>query len=178
MQMRLAHNTGTIAYAIAALWTINLIAHFQIYVSAQVIPLAHSHSIPVEALGAIIFFAWFVFAVGVYGRLAPRASRLGRWGLRIGIAAPLYVSVLHILFVFEILWFSDSLAAFVLGMGGMALWVITVLDVSRVMPGGTSRPSAVTAPLIFLSVLVYPLLPIMLWKRISGNTIAPATNAI
>ena len=89
-------------------------------------PGTRTHSVLVETFDVLttgflipVPFAFYV----IYRTYAPRLSLLS---LLIGTIALVGVTVLHILFVFEVLWFIDSLADYLYISIGLSLWLIIV----------------------------------------------------
>ncbi len=168
MRTRLAQNTGWLAFASTVTSTVALLSHIPLYASGAVVPVTHSHSVLVEGLGAINFFTWSLFILSVNCLLWPRALRPARWGLALGVVGTLFMSGLHLLFMTEVLWFSDSLALFGVGCGACVIWWFTMLHLTRATWNRTQGNVAVSVLLAILSVLAYPLWPVLIWQRTSS----------
>lgn len=169
MFARLSQNARWLAYGITTLWTIGLLAHLLIYFSGMVVPFSHSHSVPVESLGAVAFFCWALFALAVHPLLERRASGIARWGLFLGVIGGLYISLLQLLFVFEVIWFSDTLALSAIGYSAFAVWLVTVFILTRPRPARAHEKVPTNLLLTFFSILAYPLWPIFLWRRVKAT---------
>jgi hypothetical protein len=158
-----------LAYVSSGLSLIGLVSHIPFYASATVVPFTRSHSIPVEGLGVVNFFVWSIFLTAVYDFLAPRAGRLARVGLALGIAGTSYLCILHVLYALEVVWFSDTFGLFVIG--GLA-WMAglgTALYLTRVSID-RAQDSATTGIIQnLLGIAAFPLWQVLLWRRISGK---------
>jgi hypothetical protein len=89
-------------------------------------PGARSHSVLVETFDVLttgfLIPVPFVFYL-IYRPYAPRLSLVS---MLLGTITLIGVTVLHILFVFEVLWFIDSLAYYLYICIGLCLWLLIV----------------------------------------------------
>lgn len=74
------------------------------------------------------------------------------------------MSVLHLLFVFEVLWFSDAIVPFLLGGAAWAVWLITIVYLTRVRGN-----MALNVMRTLLAIPAYPLWLMLLQRRILAS---------
>lgn len=167
--------TGWLAYVSSGLSLIGLVSHIPLYTSAAVVPFTRSHSTLVEGLGVVNFFVWSIFLTAVYDFLAPRAGRLARVGLALGIAGTSYLCILQLLYALEVVWFSDTFGLFLIGglawMGGL----VTALFLTRESSGRSHGPAVVDVVQTLSGIVAYPLWQVLLWRRISGKLMLEAS---
>jgi len=92
--------------------------------NGTLIPGTRSHSVLVETFDVLTtgFLIPLPFALYlIYRAYAPRLSLLS---MLLGAVALIGVTIMHILFVFEVMWFIDSLAYYAYGSIVMSLWLI------------------------------------------------------
>jgi hypothetical protein len=94
--------------------------------NGSITPGTRTHSLLVETFDvlttAFLIPLPFAFHV-IYRRYAPRLSFIS---MLLGAVALIGVTILHILFVFEVMWFIDSLAYYLYISIGLSLWLIIV----------------------------------------------------
>jgi hypothetical protein len=86
----------------------------------------HSHSAAVESFDALTtgFLLPLPFAFHwMYRSYAPRLSRFSTW---LGFLTMAGVTILHILFVFEVLWFSDVGWVYIIFGAGFSAWLLCI----------------------------------------------------
>jgi hypothetical protein len=163
--------TGRLAFVSSGLSLIAAASHIPLYASSAVVPFTRSHSIAVEGLGVADLFVWTLFLTAVYDLLASRAGRLARWGLALGIAGTSYLCILNLLYVLEVVWFSDTFGLFVIGALAWLMGLGTVLYLSRTAPT-RSQGLVITGTIpTLLGILAYPIWQVLLWRRISGKLV-------
>ena len=94
--------------------------------NGSLIPGTRSHSVLVETFDTLttgflipVPFAFYL----IYRAYAPRLSFLS---MLLGASMLIGVTILHILFVFEVMWFIDSLGYYATVAIGLSLWLIMV----------------------------------------------------
>ena len=92
--------------------------------NGSLIPGTRSHSVLVETFDVLTtgFLIPLPFALYlIYRAYAPRLSLLS---MLLGAIALIGVTIMHILFVFEVMWFIDSLTYYLYVSIGLSLWLI------------------------------------------------------
>ena len=92
--------------------------------NGTLIPGARSHSVLVETFDVLtmgfLIPVPFTFYF-IYRSYAPRLSLIS---ILLGAIALIGMTIMHILFVFEVMWFIDSLAYYAYGSVALSLWLI------------------------------------------------------
>lgn len=126
LQNSLARSAGWLAYISAAIVTADLAVSILFVTQGWVGPGPHSHSILVESLDVLAALSALALALYLYRLWHSNVTSLFRVFLLVGIVGGLYMAVLHALFVLEVLWFSDSFGAFLLGLLVYAIWTVGI----------------------------------------------------
>ena len=104
------------------------------------IPGARSHSVLVETFDVLTTAFLIPVPFAFYRIYRPYAPRLSLFSMLLGASMLIGVTILHILFVFEVMWFIDSLGYYAIIAVGLSLWLIMVAYLayrSHTPPHGT-----------------------------------------
>jgi hypothetical protein len=93
----------------------------------------HTHSVIVETFDVLTTGFLLPLPFGFYRIYRSFAARVSYWSALVGTLTFLAVTIVHILFVFEVLWFSDPISKYlyaVVGIGFIA-WLIMIANLAR-----------------------------------------------
>lgn len=123
---RLPHYATWAAYASAVGVAGDLAVSVLFFTQGWIKPGPRSHSVFIESLDVLSALLVLVLALALYELFRRTAATPARAVLLLGIGGGLYVAVLHALFVLEVLWFSDAVLAFLLGLLFYAIWILGI----------------------------------------------------
>jgi hypothetical protein len=92
--------------------------------NGTLIPGARSHSVLVETFDVLSTGFLIPVPFAFYWIYRAYAPRLILFSTLLGAIALIGVTIMHILFVFEVMWFIDSLAYYAYGCVALSLWLI------------------------------------------------------
>ncbi len=93
----------------------------------------HTHSVVVETFDVLTTAFLLPLPLAFYRIYSSYAPRLSYQSMVVGTVTFVAVTILHILFVFEVLWFSDPISKYlyaVIGLGFIA-WLIMIASLAR-----------------------------------------------
>ena len=94
--------------------------------NGSITPGTRSHSVLVETFDVLSTGFLIPLPFAFYLIYRAYASRLSLLSMLLGAIALIGLTIMHILFVFEVMWFIDSLAYYAYGGIGISLWLIIV----------------------------------------------------
>ena len=92
--------------------------------NGSITPGTHSHSLLVETFDVLTTGFLLPVPLAFYLIYRPYAPRLSLLSILLGMITFIGVTILHILFVFEVLWFIDSLGYYLYAVIGLSSWLI------------------------------------------------------
>ena len=143
--------------------------------NGSITPGTRSHSILVETFDVLttgfllpVPFAFYL----IYRAYAPRLSL---FSMLLGTIPIIGVTILHILFVFEVVWFIDSLGYYLYVVIGLSSWLIIVAYLAY----KSRRPSHGTLlNLLGASIVGFPLWMFWLGYLLSSGKLTDQPNSI
>ena len=90
----------------------------------------HSHSVLVETFDVLTTGFLLPLPIAFHWIYRSNAPHLSLFSMLLGTITLLAGTVLHILFVFEVLWFSDWAWVYLYGGAGFSLWLIGVASLA------------------------------------------------
>ena len=98
------------------------------YSAGSITPGTHTHSVLVETLDVLTTGFLLPLPFGFYLIYRTYATRLGFLSALVGTITLLTVTVLHVLFVFEVLWFSDPISQYLYAgtAAGLIFWLLMI----------------------------------------------------
>jgi hypothetical protein len=132
--------------------------------NGSITPGTRTHSVLVETFDVLTtgFLIPVPFAFHlIYRAYAPRLSLLS---MLLGAIALIGVTIMHILFVFEVMWFIDSLAYYAYASFGLCLWLL----ITAYLAYKSHKPyGGVLLHLLGASIVAFPL-----WMVWTGYVLA------
>ncbi len=93
----------------------------------------HTHSVLVETFDVLATGFLLPLPYGFYRIYKAYAPRLSYWSALVGTITFLGLTIINILFVFEVLWFSDPISQELYAVGGIGItaWLVMIAYLAR-----------------------------------------------
>ncbi len=163
MTTQLSRYAGWAAYLSAAFVALDLLISIGLLSLGLFVPGPRSHSVSIESFDVMSSFTTLLFALALYPLFRSNVSRVAQFGLVIGIVGGIYLTILHTLFVFEVVWFSDAIIPFLLGIAASEVWLLTASYLAR----PRDKPLlGIVMTILAMSFIGYPVWAIWLGRRL------------
>lgn len=117
---------GWLVLASTASMILSIVFNILAVSNGSIIPGTRTHSVLVETFDVLTTGFLISVPYTFYLIYRPYAPRLSLLSMVLGTMALVGVTILHLLFIFEILWFVDSLAYYLYISIGLSFWLIIV----------------------------------------------------
>lgn len=109
------------------------------YSAGSITPGTHTHSVLVETFDVLTTGFLLPLPFGLYRIYRTYAPRLSYLSSLVGTITLLVVTVLQVLFVFEVLWFSDPISQYLYALTGAG--IISWLVMLAILAGKSRKPA-------------------------------------
>ena len=117
---------GWLVLASAVSMVLSIVFNMIAVSNGSITPGTRTHSILVETFDVLTTGFLIPLPFAFYLIYRAYAPRLSFFSMLLGACMLIGVTILHILFVFEVVWFIDSLGYYVIVGIGLSLWLIIV----------------------------------------------------
>jgi hypothetical protein len=123
----------------------------------------HAHSVVVETFDTLTAVFLIPLPLALHRLYRASAPRLSLLALIVGLAAAIFVAILHALFVREVVWFSDAVLLFLAGVAAAGVWLL----LTGYLAQATGRlPGGLLMSLVAMTGAGYPVWAVWLGHRL------------
>ncbi len=160
---RFLRSAGWSAYFSAASVIISVVLTIIVFSLGLVTLGARSHSAFVEMFGVLAALFALPLPFVLYYLYRGASPTLSLIAAVIGVAVALGGAILHLLFVFEILWFAEVISVFLYGLLGFSLWMLLNAYLAY---KSRKPPHGLVMSLVGATVIGYPIWAVWLGRLI------------
>lgn len=164
-----AKYAGWAAYASAGIFVADIVLDIILSALGILKYGPRSHSALIEAIDVLWLLSMLPLVLALYPLRRSHMPRLSLLAAIIGTVSIIYMAVLHALFVFEVLWFFDSLTVFLTGLAGVSLWLL----IGGYLGQSSGRlPRSLIMSIIAVTWIGYPIWAVWLGRQFLSGRLA------